>query len=119
MPLIFVYGTLKRGGSNHHYLRGQRFMAEARTQPHYTLHSLGAYPVIIANDTEGRSIRGELWEVDAPCLTRLDRLEGTHKGLYARVPIPLLPPHDKLSAEGYLYLHIVAGRPEIGDIWNG
>ena len=28
---VFVYGTLKRGGANHHYLRDQKFLTAERT----------------------------------------------------------------------------------------
>ena len=37
MIRLFVYGTLKRGGSNHAQLAGQKFIAEAHTMPGYTL----------------------------------------------------------------------------------
>jgi len=37
MTRIFVYGTLKRGGRNHHFMAGQQFVGEARTAPGYTL----------------------------------------------------------------------------------
>ena len=32
MTTVFVYGTLKRGGSNHAFLQGQQFLGEGRTQ---------------------------------------------------------------------------------------
>ena len=41
MSLVFVYGTLKRGYSNHHFLAGQAFQGEARTAPGFALFSLG------------------------------------------------------------------------------
>ena len=44
MTRVFVYGTLKRGGSNHSFLAGQRYLGPARTPPGFTLHSLGDYP---------------------------------------------------------------------------
>ncbi|TAG31979.1 MAG: hypothetical protein EAZ36_02825, partial [Verrucomicrobia bacterium] len=31
--LVFVYGTLKRGGSNHAFMVGQRFIGLARHAP--------------------------------------------------------------------------------------
>ena len=31
MTTLFVYGTLKRGGSNHAHLAGQKFLGPART----------------------------------------------------------------------------------------
>ena len=68
---LFVYGTLKRGGSNHHHLAGQTFLGPARTTPGFTLFSLGAYPGLVAAPADTRGVTGELWSVDAACLARL------------------------------------------------
>jgi gamma-glutamylaminecyclotransferase len=113
MPHVFVYGTLKRGGENHRLLAGQRFVGEARTEPAFRLYQLDGYPGMVAA-TGGLSITGELWEVDGPCLERLDELEGTAVGLYARVPVRLLPPHERTEAETYLCLQSMAGRRDLG-----
>ena len=45
--LVFVYGTLKRGMSNHRWLRGQRFVDESRTLPSYRMYDLGGYPGLV------------------------------------------------------------------------
>lgn len=113
MPHIFVYGTLKRGGENHRVLAGQRFVGEARTAPAFRLYLLDGYPGMVPA-ADGREIRGEVWEVDPACLERLDELEGTAAGLYARMPVRLAPPHDALAAETYLYRRSVAGRADLG-----
>ena len=113
MPLVFVYGTLKRGESNHHYLAGQRFVGRARSRPAYRLFELEGFPGLVAAPRDGRSVEGEIWEVDQKCLGLLDDLEGTASGVYARLSIPLLPPHDALEVEGYLYLGSVEGRREL------
>jgi len=114
MPLVFVYGTLKRGGENHRALAGQRFIGEARTEARFRLHLLDGYPGMVAAPVDGLSIEGEVWEVDGPGLERLDELEGTGMGLYARVPLRLLPPHGGLEVETYLYRQGVEGRPDLG-----
>ena len=68
---LFVYGTLKRGGSNHHWLEGAPWQGRARL-PGHQLHSLGAYPMAVP----GRGVvHGELYAVDGATLERLDRLE--------------------------------------------
>jgi gamma-glutamylaminecyclotransferase len=113
MPAVFVYGTLKRGGENHRFLAGQRFLGEARTEPAFRLYLLDGYPGMVAG-APGLSIAGEAWEVDAAALARLDELEGTAEGLYARVPVRLLAPHAGLAVETYLYLQGVAGRTDLG-----
>ena len=38
---VFVYGTLLSGEGNHRHLRGARMLAVRRTEPRYTLVSLG------------------------------------------------------------------------------
>lgn len=115
--LVFVYGTLKRGGSNHRLMTGQKFISDARTEPVYRLYSLGDYPAMIGAPKDGRSIEGEIWEIDPDCRDRLDQLEGLAEGLYERVPIRMQPPHHELKVEGYLYLLAVAGRRDCGANW--
>jgi gamma-glutamylaminecyclotransferase len=113
MPHVFVYGTLKRGGKNHQVIAGQRFVGAARTEPAFRLHQLDGYPGMVRG-SPGLSIEGELWEVDPTCLARLDDLEGTGEGLYAREPVRLLPPHDAVAAETYLYRRGTEGRADLG-----
>lgn len=114
---IFVYGTLKRDHSNHGYLRGQQFIGMAMTQPRYRLHDLGGFPGMVLDEREGTSIHGEVWEVDAECLARLDVLEDISGGEYAREVIPLLAPWDQERIEGYRYLRDVSEARDIGGSW--
>jgi gamma-glutamylcyclotransferase (GGCT)/AIG2-like uncharacterized protein YtfP len=114
MPFIFVYGTLKRGGTSNGFLASQRFVGAAVTEPAFRLYQLDGYPGMVAAQRGGCSIEGEIWEVDQECLQRLDKWEGTDIGLYARVPIRLLPPNNAVKVESYLYLKNVEGCPELG-----
>ncbi len=114
MALLFVYGTLMRGGRNHRYLDGQRRVGEARTRAAYRLYRLDGYPGMVEAPLGGRPVEGEVWEVDRPCLDRLDRMEGTASGLYARVRIALQPPHESLNVESYVYRQSIAGRTDLG-----
>lgn len=82
--LVFVYGTLKRGHGNHHWLAEAPFRGEA-VLPDVVLHDLGPFPMAVPG--EG-SVRGEVYAVDAAGLARLDRLEG-YPRLYDRRPLPL------------------------------
>ena len=114
--LVFVYGTLKRGGSNHAWISQQQFVAEARTAPLYRLYDLGGYPgMVYAKD--GLSIQGEIWKVDAAGLAQLDILEDTAGGEYERVPVSLLGEYSDQHVQGYLYLRSIEGRPEVGACW--
>lgn len=114
---VFVYGTLKRGQPNHGHLSRQRFLGEARTGPGVTLYSLGEYPGMVRDPEDREGVTGELWEVDAKCLARLDALEGIDEGLYERIRIGLRPPHEREEVETYLYARDVTGRKRIGAMW--
>jgi gamma-glutamylaminecyclotransferase len=118
MTRLFVYGTLKRGAENNAHLEGQRFLGEAVTAPGYVLYGLFGYPGMVpaADATEG--VTGELWEVDADCLSKLDRLEGLAEGLYTREAVPLQPPFADRPAQSYLYHRSLAGRPRVGSTWR-
>jgi gamma-glutamylaminecyclotransferase len=113
---LFVYGTLKRGQSRHRFLAGQTFVGSAVTRPLYRMFNVGEYPALVRH-AEGRSIEGELWEVDKACLRTLDRVEGCPMGPYARVSVELSPPFEGLPAETYLYQLPIEGLAECGSRW--
>lgn len=114
---LFIYGTLKRGGENHRWLAGQACLGPARTVPGFTLYSLGNYPGLVAAPGDAEGVVGELWQVDAGCLARLDELEGLAEGLYLRQPIALAAPADITTAETYFYARDLAGRAHLGSHW--
>jgi gamma-glutamylcyclotransferase (GGCT)/AIG2-like uncharacterized protein YtfP len=116
MTRVFVYGTLKRGGSNHPFLAGQRFLGRGRTPPGFTLYALGGYPGMVRADDDRAGVEGEVWEVDDACLARLDELEGLAEGLYERVGLDLVP-SEAGRAQAYLYLRSVDGRRRLGSRW--
>jgi gamma-glutamylaminecyclotransferase len=113
---LFVYGTLKRGQPRHRFLAGQMFVAAAATQPQYRLFNVGEYPALVPH-ADGRSIEGELWDVDDACLRTLDEVEGCDLGLYARRPVELKAPHDQFETVTYLYLPPVDGLADCGTCW--
>ena len=115
--LLFVYGTLKRGCSNHHHLAGQTFVGVARTAPGYRLVDLGGYPGIVASAVDREGVVGEVWSVDPVALQRLDAFEGVPAGLYRRVPIRLLPPFAGQPIAAYVPALEISGRREIGPEW--
>ena len=118
MPLVFVYGTLKRGGSNHASLAGQAFVGTARTAPGFRLYALDGYPGMIRLPADRDGVHGEVWSVDGEALAELDRLEGLDEGLYRREAVPLLAPFSGQTVEAYLYARSVAGRRDLGSIWR-
>jgi gamma-glutamylcyclotransferase (GGCT)/AIG2-like uncharacterized protein YtfP len=115
---IFVYGTLKRGLSNHRYLIGQRFLGEARTTPDYRMANFGSYPGMYEVSDGGVSVRGEVWEVDENCRATLDVLEDVAHGMYALVPVTLLAPFDTDDVSTYVYRWAVEGKPDAGEEWR-
>lgn len=117
MPLIFVYGTLKRGCKNHRQLDGQRFVGEARTGPGWVMYHLGAYPGMVSADGEANGVAGELWEVTAEALARLDQFEGVPEGLYRRGRIALAEPPG-CTADTYIFLHDISGHRRLPENWS-
>jgi gamma-glutamylaminecyclotransferase len=115
--LLFVYGTLKRGCSNHRHLAGQKFVGLARTPPGYRLHDLGGYPALVAKPDDREGVVGEVWSVDEEALRELDLFEGVHEGLYRREPLPLLPPFADQTIDAYVSALPVVGRRDIGSEW--
>ncbi|MCA9542465.1 MAG: gamma-glutamylcyclotransferase, partial [Myxococcales bacterium] len=96
MPVVFVYGTLRRGEVSHHLLRGARFVDTTRTAPCFTLYQIDWYPALVARGQT--SVVGELYVVDEALLARLDEYEGCPES-YAR---PLIPLVCSRAAEGYV-----------------
>lgn len=82
---VFVYGTLKRGGSNHSLLQSSSgFLGEAVTVPTYRMVAT-SFPVIMP-DATGKPVAGEIYAVDDTTLVRLDQLEREGRS-YDRVVI--------------------------------
>ncbi|MEM6257018.1 MAG: gamma-glutamylcyclotransferase family protein [Planctomycetota bacterium] len=114
---LFVYGTLKRGGVRAYLLDGQQFLGAVHTPADYRLFNTGSYPALVEAavlSLPGRSIRGELWEIDRDCLARLDEEEGVDEGLYERRGIAL---SNDFTAWAYLYLQPTDGLEDCGDCW--
>lgn len=76
---MFVYGSLKRGEGNHHWLVGAVGLGEASLEG-VALHDLGPFPMAVAGEGV---CHGEVYAVSQATLTRLDALEG-HPRLYLR-----------------------------------
>ncbi|MFN4259317.1 MAG: gamma-glutamylcyclotransferase [Gemmataceae bacterium] len=86
--LLFVYGTLKTGYPNNHFLQDQRFLGPARTAPLYRLFVNDWYPCLVPDTCQGQRIAGEVWQVDEETLRRLDDYEGVPTW-FTRQPVRL------------------------------
>ncbi len=118
MSLLFVYGTLKRGCSNHAQMAGQQFVAEARTVPGYRMFDVGGFPGLVTWKEDREGVAGEIWLVSPAALLRLDRFEGVHEGLYRREAIALVAPHDREPVAGYVYARSIEGLRAVGSTWR-
>ena len=116
--LLFVYGTLKRGGRNQRQMAGLAFVGPARTQPGFRLYDVGGYPGLVAEPDERNGVSGEVWSVDAAGLARLDRFEGVAEGLYRREVVPLQSPFADHVVFTYVVGSAVTGRRAVGEEWR-
>jgi len=80
---VFVYGTLKRGQSNHGLLINDKYIGADSITMKGRMVDLGAFPGVIRNQRDEATIRGEVYEVDDDTLNGLDYLEG-HPTFYRR-----------------------------------
>lgn len=79
---VFVYGTLKRGEPNHHWLTRNenglaKFEAEGTTLEKYPLVIGTRYniPFLLDKCGSGHNVEGEIYEVDEAMFANLDILE--------------------------------------------
>jgi gamma-glutamylcyclotransferase (GGCT)/AIG2-like uncharacterized protein YtfP len=86
--LVFVYGTLRRGGAGAMSLRfpNSKFIADAKVSG--SLYDLGAYPGLLLNESNSLVI-GEVYEVDDEMLNKLDDFEASSNYLRKQVEISL------------------------------
>ena len=85
-PRVAVYGTLKHGHRNHHWLNGADMLGQDRIMG-ITLYDLGPYPG--AKLTPSTGVKVEVYAINAEQLARLDELEdylhnSPDKGMYDR-----------------------------------
>ena len=104
--LIFTYGTLKRGFSNHVLLQDlirtgdAAFVGVYRTAQKYPL-VCGPYrvPFLLNFPGSGHRVQGELYSVSTRGMARMDELEGTTREHYERLPVKLIPMKEEKEGE--------------------
>lgn len=77
--LVFVYGTLRRGGSNHFRMANAQFVSTGTIRGR--MYRIDWYPGLIL-DEAGDEIHGEVYTVDTEELQTLDIFEGVSAGEY-------------------------------------
>src|SRR5262249_9905571 len=111
--VLFLYGSLKRGLSNHHRMAGQEYLGDAMTPPSYRIIEIGQYGGMIRDDENGLAVKGELWAGDAKCLADLDGFE-SGEGLWMRVPVKVAG-HG--GVQSYCWTGDVPDGVRSGDVW--
>jgi gamma-glutamylcyclotransferase (GGCT)/AIG2-like uncharacterized protein YtfP len=75
MKTVAVYGSLRKGLSNHNYfLKDAKYLGKFTTEPVYSLYSLGGYPGLKNNGNT--SVVMEVYEVNEQEARAIDGLEG-------------------------------------------
>lgn len=80
--LVFVYGTLRQGHSNHQLMGDAHCYGIGHTRDRFAMYVVSGYPYVTAAE-ERYPIVGELYAVDGEMLEKLDKMEG-HPHFYVR-----------------------------------
>ena len=99
---LFVYGTLKRGRTNHYLLQDAVFVGEAVTKEKYAMYE-NVIPYVVKGKRVS-PIKGEVYEVSLQTLKKVDLLEG-HPRFYKRekVKVVLINSGKELNAWMYFW----------------
>jgi len=98
--LIFVYGTLRTGHSNHQLLGAAHCYGVGRTRDNFAMYIISGYPYVTSAEPR-YPIVGELYAVDDRMLERLDKVEG-HPHYYVRRKVVVDVGDEEFSAWMYL-----------------
>lgn len=83
---VFVYGTLRRGGSNHFRMAKAEYLSAATVRGRF--YQIDWYPGIVL-DAAAEGIVGEIYQVSPAVLEELDRFEGPeYRRLLTQVRMP-------------------------------
>ena len=100
--LVFIYGTLRKGGRAHHLMKKALFKAHGSVSGR--LVHVDEYPGLIF--CEDQQVHGELYEVGDSLLRELDRYEGCFESPahYVREKVVvLLENGESINAEVYRF----------------
>jgi gamma-glutamylcyclotransferase (GGCT)/AIG2-like uncharacterized protein YtfP len=115
---IFVYGTLRRGASNHHRLKGAVWRGAATVRG--VLYQVSWYPGLVLRDDQVGRVRGDCFEVPVGLMGELDAFEGLPPGSlcgeeYERVRIDIdLVDGESIRAWAWLWRAGTDGLSKVG-----
>ena len=72
--LVAVYGSLRKNMGNDHYLTNSNYLGEFKTEPIFSLYSLGGFPGLKENGNT--AVTMEVYEVNEATARSIDSLEG-------------------------------------------
>lgn len=100
--LIAVYGSLRKGMGNDYILKNAEYLGEFKTEPIFSLYSLGSYPGLKENGST--SVVMEVYKVDDVTANRVDSLEGYSPDSPATFydKIPIKTPYGDASVYTYV-----------------
>ncbi len=109
---VFVYGTLKNGQRNAHFLQGARFMGAHVTEQLYSMYEFGTFPAVCPDGEH--AIHGEVYLVSGRQFKLLDELEW-YPHFYQRIEIP--------TRHGAAWMYIVRselcrGKRQLAGRWR-
>ena len=108
---LFVYGTMKKGFSNHWRISEQSFINNVKTVNKYVMYSHASYQFPCMFDEIGDAvIKGELYEVSIDVLSMIDKYEGVPL-FYDKMIIKVVDSDGK-EYEAYAYFYQKEKSPE-------
>lgn len=114
---LFVYGTLKKGFSNHYLLEDCTPIHDKVCLGGYKMYSLGGFPCIKEAETTD-VVEGEVYDVPSGRWPILDRLEGVPH-MYHRKSENIMFEQDSEEVEVYVWSRDVEGLPLVQDgVWS-
>jgi len=84
--LIAVYGSLRNGLGNHHFLEEMTLVSEEIVLIPFRMVSLGGFPGLVESKTTN-PIKIEIYEVTAAAYRAIERLEG-YPSFYTKAVVP-------------------------------
>lgn len=120
--LVFVYGTLRKGGRNHHLIKVAELVSENCWTTGELYDTEKGYPAMIQHHEH--RVYGELYRVTSDQLREIDFLEGYigpgEENHYDRVVQKVYTGDDQFEALVYVYdSYLVRGLVRIGSgEWN-
>lgn len=103
---VFVYGSLRKGLSNHHFLDNSEYIGDfvSEKQFHLMTYKNFNFPYLLDDlgiDRPKSNIKGEIYKINDITLKKLDNLE-SNSIVYQRKKYKFI--NDNIEIEAYIYI---------------